>query len=110
MIQPSAALLQAPTGGGGPTIVLLVQLGLIFMIFYWLLIRPQRKEREKHEALVAGLKKGDEIVTMGGIIGTVVHLEGDRVTVKTAESTRIVIERSKVAKTTPSAGSTSAGS
>ena len=81
------------------------------MIFYWLLIRPQRKEREKHEALVAGLKKGDEIVTMGGIIGTVVHIEGDRVTVKTAENTRIVVERSKVAKSTSTTGtgSTSAG-
>jgi preprotein translocase subunit YajC len=99
-----------PTDGGGPAIVLVVQLGLIFLIFYWLLIRPQRKEREKHDALIAGLKKGDEIVTMGGIIGTVVHLEGDRVTLKTAENTRIVVERSKVARVGPSAGgSPSAG-
>jgi preprotein translocase subunit YajC len=111
LIHPISGLLLTPTGGGGPAFVLVIQLGLIFLIFYWLLIRPQRKEREKHEALVAGLKKGDEIVTMGGIIGTVVHLDTDRVTIKTAENTRIVVERSKVARvaTTPG-GSTSAGS
>jgi preprotein translocase subunit YajC len=100
----------APTEGGAPAVVLLVQLGLIFLIFYWLLIRPQRKERAKHDALIAALKKGDEIVTMGGIIGTVVHLDADRVTLKTAENTRIVVERSKVARVEPSAGSASAGS
>jgi preprotein translocase subunit YajC len=109
LIHPVFALLNAPGAGGGPTVVLLVQLGLIFLIFYWLLIRPQRKDRQKHEELVAGLKKGDEIVTMGGIIGTVVHLEADRVTLKTGENTRIVVERSKVARTTSSPGSASAG-
>jgi preprotein translocase subunit YajC len=109
LINPLFGLMNAPTGGRGPTLVLLVQLGLIFLIFYWLLIRPQRKERQKHEELIAGLKKGDEIVTMGGIIGTVVHLEADRVTLKTGENTRIVVERSKVARTTSSPGNANAG-
>ena len=44
------------------------------------------------------LKKGDEVVTAGGIIGTVVHTEADRITIKTAESTRIVIEKGRISK------------
>lgn len=77
--------------------VFLVQMVLIFAIFYFLLIRPQRKEAERHRQMVAALRKGHEVTTAGGIIGTVVHTEDDRITIKTAESTRIVIERTKVA-------------
>ncbi len=78
---------------------LIVQLALIFLIFYWLLIRPQRKEKERHQALIAGLKKGDEVATAGGIIGTIVHVDTDKITVKTAENTRLVLERGKVSRT-----------
>ena len=77
---------------------LFVQLGLIFLIFYWLLIRPQRKERERHQIMIESLKKGDEVVTVGGIVGTIVHLDGDRLTIKTGENTRLVIERGKVGR------------
>jgi preprotein translocase subunit YajC len=90
-------LLMAPTDGGG-ALALFVQLGLIFMIFYWLLIRPQKKERQRHKDMIGALKKGDEIVTVGGIIGTIVHLEGERLTVTTAENTRLVVERGKVSR------------
>ena len=76
--------------------ILLIQLALIFLIFYWLLIRPQRKEQERHRAMIQALKKGDEIVTAGGIVGSIVHATEDRLTVKTAENTRIILERSKV--------------
>lgn len=91
-----SAMLMAPTEGGSPAFALLVQLGLIFMIFYWLLLRPQRKEKERHEAMIQAVKKGDEVVTVGGIVGTVVHVDGDRLTVKSAESTRLVVDRGKV--------------
>lgn len=77
---------------------LFVQLGLIFMIFYWLLIRPQKKEKDRHKAMIDTLKKGDEIVTVGGIIGTIVHLDDERLTVKTAENTRLLVERGKVGR------------
>jgi len=76
--------------------ILLIQLALIFLIFYWLLIRPQRKEQERHRAMIQALKKGDEIVTAGGIVGTIVHATEDRLTVKTAENTRFILDRSKV--------------
>ena len=73
---------------------------LIFVVFYFLLIRPQKKEQDRHQSMIAALKKGDEVVTGGGIIGTVVHAEGDRITIKTAETTRIVVERGRIARVT----------
>jgi preprotein translocase subunit YajC len=95
---PLVGLLMAPAEGGSPAVALFIQLALIFLIFYWLLIRPQRRERDRHQALIAGLKKGDEIVTSGGIIGTILHVEEDRLTLKTAENTRLVVERGKVSR------------
>ncbi len=77
--------------------IFFVQLIAIVAIFYLLLIRPQRKERRRHQEMVAALKKGDEVVTAGGIVGKVIHAQERRLTIATAENTRIVIERSKVA-------------
>jgi preprotein translocase subunit YajC len=91
------ALFATPREGASGVTVFLVQMALIFAIFYYLLIRPHRKEQEKHEQVIATLKKGDEIVTSGGIIGTVIHAEEKRLTIKTGESTRIVVDRSRVA-------------
>ena len=87
----------APGEGGSP-LTLFVQLGLIFLIFYWLLIRPQRKERDRHQQMIEALKKGDDIVTAGGIVGTIVHVGEERLTVKTAENPRLTIERGKVGR------------
>jgi preprotein translocase subunit YajC len=109
LTQGPIALLMAPAEGGSPAFALLVQLGLIFMIFYWLLLRPQRKERDKHEAMIGALKKGDEIVTVGGIVGTVVHVDGDRLTVKSAENTRLVVDKGKVGQVLTGGGGTAAG-
>jgi preprotein translocase subunit YajC len=94
----SLLLLIAPREGGNATLVFAIQMVAIFAIFYFLLIRPQRKEADRHRTMLAALKKGDEVITAGGIIGTVVFAEQDRVTIKTAESTRIVVERARIAK------------
>ena len=107
------ALLQAaPSGGGGSALpALLFQFGLIFLIFWFLIIRPQQKQRKRHEEALRNLKKGDRVVTQGGIIGEVVHIkqavtEGkpqpvmdDEITVRTGE-TRIIVERGRIAKIT----------
>lgn len=69
----------------------------IIAIFYFLLIRPQKKAQQRHQEMVAGLKKGDEVMTDGGIIGSVIHLREDRVTVKTGD-TRIEVARGKIAR------------
>jgi len=78
--------------------IFMMQMVAIFAIFYFLLIRPQRKEQERHRNMIAELKKGDEIITGGGIIGTVLHVQDDRITIKTAENTRLVVERARVAR------------
>jgi len=87
-------LMASPDGAPNP-------MGTWFMIFafigifYFLLIRPQRRQQKEHEEMVKQLKKGDEVVTVGGIVGTIVHVQDDRVTIKSAD-TRVEIERSKV--------------
>ena len=78
---------------------MMLNFALIIPIFYFLLIRPQVKERKRHEDMSAGLKKGDEIVTNGGIIGKIVHADGHRLTVKTGDNTRVTVDRGRVAAT-----------
>ncbi len=97
MTLPVFALLAVPREGGGGSTIFMVQMVLIFAIFYFLMIRPQAKERQKHDEMLKGLKKGDEIVTNGGIIGKVVHVDENRLTVKTGENTRITVDRGRVA-------------
>lgn len=72
--------------------------GAIFLIFYFLLIRPQRKQQKAHDEMVKTLARGDEVSTVGGIVGRIVHLTDDRVTLKTGGETRLELERSKVAR------------
>jgi preprotein translocase subunit YajC len=101
-----AFLLQA--AGGGSLMPFLVQFVLIIAIIYFIMVRPQQKQRRQHEEALKGLKRGDEIVTAGGIVGEVVHIRetskdgganrlDDRVTIKSAES-RLVVERGRIAK------------
>ena len=97
MTLPVLALLMVDREGGAGSTIFMVQMVLIFAIFYFLMIRPQAKERRKHEGMLKSLKKGDEIVTSGGIIGKVVHVDENRLTVRTGENTRITVDRGKVA-------------
>ena len=92
------ALLFAPSGqaGGGGLYVFALQIGAFVAIFYFLLIRPQRKQQADHRQLLASLQKGDQIVTSGGIIGEVIHLKETEVTIKSGES-RLVVMRSNIA-------------
>jgi preprotein translocase subunit YajC len=91
-----SALLFTPSGQGGPAMGwFLFQLVAIFAIFYFLIIRPQRKQRERHAKLLASLQKGDRVVTSGGILGDVVHLKDDEVTVRSGEA-RFVVMRSNI--------------
>ena len=84
--------------GSGMT-VLLLQVGAIFAIFYFFIIRPQRRQRDQHDKLLASLQKGDQIVTSGGIVGEVVFLKDTQVTIRSGEA-KLVILRSNIASIT----------
>lgn len=88
-------ILMVPSeGGANPAGTLFMMAGFI-AIFYFLFIRPQRKQQQQHQAMVQALEKGDEVVTAGGIIGTVVHLKDDIITIKSGE-TRLEVDRSRI--------------
>ncbi|MEP6732027.1 MAG: preprotein translocase subunit YajC [bacterium] len=105
------ALLALQFGGGSQSLTpFLVQLAAIFGIFYFLLIRPQQAQKKKHEEALRNIKRGDRIVTSGGIIGEVIHVKEsvaadgaksapleDEVTIKSAES-RLIVERGRIAR------------
>ncbi len=80
-----------------------IMLGAFIAIFYFLLIRPQRQQQKRHEVMVQGLKRGDDVTTVGGIVGRIIHIKDDRLTIKTGEDTRLVVERDKVARKLASA-------
>jgi len=75
----------------------LVQMVLIVGIVYFLLIRPKMQQEKKHRERLSQLKTRDEVLTVGGIIGEVVHIKDDRITIKSGES-RLVIQRDRVAE------------
>ena len=71
-----------------------IPLILIFVIFYFFLIRPQQKKVKEHKAMVEGLKKGDQIVTSGGITGTITRvIDNDKVEVEIAENVTVEVIR-----------------
>ncbi len=85
---------QAAAGGGESTLISLLPLVLIFVIFWFLLIRPQQKKMKQHRAMVDSLKRGDKVVTAGGIMGTVTKIISDSETqVEIAENVRIRVVR-----------------
>ena len=114
---PIFAQTAAPAQSGGSLMPFLFQLAAIMAIFYFLMIRPQQKQRKALEAAIMALKKGDAVVTTGGVVGEVVHIkelvdEGkpskgmdDLVTVRTGD-VKIVVQRRAVAQV--SSGSSAA--
>lgn len=96
------SFLFVPSEGGAanPGATLFMMFGFI-AIFYFIFIRPQRKQQQAHQAMVNALSKGDEVVTVGGIVGTVIHITDTRVTIKSADNTRLEVERSKIGQVLP---------
>ena len=69
---------------------------LIIVIFYFVIYRPQKQQREKHQTLISQLKKGDKVVTSGGIWGTVTNLGKETVTLQVAENAKIKVARDHI--------------
>ncbi len=95
----------APAGpggmGGGFMIVFYV---LLFAAMYFLMIAPQRKKQKEHEKMLSTLSTGDEIVTSGGIFGTITNVKEDRFVVRVAENTKIEVGKSFVSTVVKQAG------
>ena len=89
----------AQDGGGLGGIEPLIPLVLIFVVFYFLLIRPQQKKAKAHREMIAGLRRGDRVVTSGGIVGQVQRVMGDtELSVEIAEGVRVRVMRSMIAE------------
>ena len=86
----SQAWAQGAGGGSGDFLVQLFPLILIFVVFYFLLIRPQQSKMKAHREMLSGVKRGDRVVTGGGIIGLVIKVIGDNeVQIEIAEGVRV---------------------
>ena len=86
------ALLQAastPAAGEGSLLMTIVPFALIFIIFYFFLIRPQNKKQKETEKMIAALKKGDKVVTIGGIHGVVATTKENTIIVKVEDGAKI---------------------
>lgn len=96
----SPAYAQGLGGGtGGFDLVQLAPLVLIFVVFYFLIIRPQQKKVKDHKAMVDNLRRGDRVVTSGGIVGTVTKVTNDReLTLEIAEGVRVRVMRGMIAE------------
>jgi preprotein translocase subunit YajC len=84
--------------GTGGTLLSFVPFILIFVIFYFLLILPQQKRQKKLKAMLDALKKGDKVVTSGGVWGTVTNLGKETVTLQISDNTKIKIQRDHIAR------------
>lgn len=104
----SLLALQAVASPGISYTPLMIQVVAIIGILYFLMVRPAQKQRKDHEAQIAALKRGDEVVTNGGIVGEVIHIREatrgdkrvmleDRITIKSGES-RLIVERGRIAR------------
>ncbi|BCO10538.1 MULTISPECIES: preprotein translocase subunit YajC [Desulfolithobacter] len=86
----------APAAGPAGGLASFVPLILIFVIFYFLLIRPQQKKAKQHQIFLNNLKKGDEVVTSGGIFGKITGLTDTVVTLEIADGVRIKVTRASI--------------
>ncbi len=106
MIDLAYAMAPSPGGGGnggGILQILPLMIGM-FAIMYFLIIRPQQKQRRERESLLRAIKKGDRVVTSGGLYGTVVGLSEHTVTLKVADQVKLEFERSAIGRIVPVAG------
>ncbi|MDH4228850.1 MAG: preprotein translocase subunit YajC [Nitrospirota bacterium] len=100
ILLPATAFAQGAEGAqpGGPAAFLggMVPFIVIFGLFWLLLMRPQQKRQKEHRQLIEGLQKGDKVVTTGGLLGTVMNVHSDIVSLQIAEGVRVKILRAEV--------------
>ncbi len=94
----SPAYAQSADGGAMGMVMQLAPLLLIFAVFYFLLIRPQQKKQKEHREMMAGLKRGDRVITAGGIIGKITTVKDgvDEIEVEIAQNVRVSVLRGTI--------------
>jgi preprotein translocase subunit YajC len=92
----ATALLLQSSGGGSSTLVSFIPIVAMVLIFYFLVIGPANKQRKKTAEMLSALKKGDRVVTSGGIYGTVQGVESETVYLKIAENVKVKVARSAI--------------
>ncbi len=100
LLIPSAYAQDAAPPQGGDLTSFIFLIGL-FLIFYFLLIRPQRKRQKEHVEMVGKLAKGDEVVTSAGILGRITHVEDDYAVIKVAEEVELKFQKMAVQAVLP---------
>ena len=96
-----AAAEPAAGAAGGDPLTSFLPLILLFVVFYFMLVRPQQKRAKEHRNMVAALQKGDEVVTSGGVLGKIVKAGENFVTIEVAEGVQIRVQRPMVANLMP---------
>ena len=86
------------SGGSGQLVTTIITFGLVILIFYFLIIRPQSKKQKETKRMLAEIKKGDKVVTIGGIRGTVQAVHDETVVVKVDDSTKLEFSKSAVSQ------------
>lgn len=95
----SPAYAQTPGGGGAFDMITMLPLVLIFVVFYFLIIRPQQKRQREHRAMIESVKRGDRVVTSGGLVGVVARVDdAQEVTVQIADNVRVKVRRAMIAE------------
>ena len=90
-------LLGPPADGGGNPLGMFLPLILIFVVFYFFLIRPQKKKEQKRKEMIQNVAKGDKIVTIGGVHGTVTQIEEGSVLAQVDTNTKLRIDKNAIA-------------
>ncbi len=91
--------MSAPSDGGGGSGAMFIQfmpIILIFLVFWFMIIRPQKKQQDQRKTMIEALKRGDRIVTNGGLFATVRDVKGDRIVATIAEGVKVEISKSAI--------------
>ena len=92
MLIPSA-FAQVPGAGGDAGLMSFLPIILMFVLLYFLMIRPQMKRAKEHKTMIDALQKGDEVIAVGGLLGKIIELSDQYATLEVASETRIMVQR-----------------
>ena len=90
------AMAPSGNGGGGSFISTIIMFGAIFLIFYFMIIRPQQKRAKEREKMLSNIQKGDKVVTSGGLHGTIAGLDEKTVLLQVGDNVKLKFERSAI--------------